>query len=212
MPATSGWATRSSASAPSRRRTKAPRLSSSPLPRDIEEMPRGSTRSSAIRSLPRSVNSDEVTNGRIAVGASSWKPSGSGCSRPPCQTKTLRKRSSVRTSRCSTPRRRHSASAHGFSDRKESGPASTRKPSTRSLTMVPPSRSRASISVSSSGVCRSRASSVSRCAAANPLMPPPTTTTFIAGTFIAGPASPARFVGGLFQERRGPVPLRRASR
>ena len=41
----------------------------------------------------RTENSDEVANGRSAVGASSWKPSGSGCSRPPCQTNTLRKRS-----------------------------------------------------------------------------------------------------------------------
>src|SRR6059058_804030 len=44
MPATSGWATRSSASRPSRRRTNAPRLSSA-------APPRGSTRSSAIRSF-----------------------------------------------------------------------------------------------------------------------------------------------------------------
>ena len=57
----------------------------------------------------------------------------------------------MRTSRSSTPSRRHNASAHGFSDKNESGPASTRNPSTRSLAMLPPSRSRASISVRSSG-------------------------------------------------------------
>src|SRR5439155_506260 len=151
-----------SASAPSRRRTNAPRLSSSP---PTEPPPRGSRRSSAIRALPRHENNDDVTNGASRVGASSWKPSGSGCSRPRNQTKTLRKRSSVRTSRSSTPSRRQSASAHGFSDRNESGPASTRKPSARSVTMVPPSRRRASTTRTSRSTRRSRASSIARAAA-----------------------------------------------
>src|SRR6266404_3641844 len=54
MPATRGWATRSSASRPRRRRTKAPRLSSG-------SPPRGSTRSQAIRSLPGQEKSREAS-------------------------------------------------------------------------------------------------------------------------------------------------------
>src|SRR5262245_45699496 len=119
-------------------------------------------------------------NGPSLVGASSWKPSGSACRRPARQTKTFLNRSSVRTSRCSTPSLRQSASAHGFSERNESGPASTRNPPACSVAMVPPSRSRKSTTVSSRLIDRSRASSTARCAAASPVMPPPTTTSFIA--------------------------------
>src|SRR5881409_3861777 len=72
MPATSGWATRSRASAPSRRRTNAPRLSSSPP--TAPPPPRGNTRSSAIRALPRHENNDDVAKGTSRVGASSWNP------------------------------------------------------------------------------------------------------------------------------------------
>src|SRR2546425_10374 len=75
MPATSGWATRSSASRPSRRRTNAPRLSSS-------DTPRGRRRSRAIRSLPGQEKSPDVMNGPSLVGARSWNPSGRGWRRP----------------------------------------------------------------------------------------------------------------------------------
>ena len=98
---TSGWATRSSASRPSRRRTKAPRLSSSLVPR-------GMTRSRAIRSLPRQEKSPDLTNGPSLVGARSWKPSGSGWSRPrttaqarsPGGSRRARRRATGSTRRC----------------------------------------------------------------------------------------------------------------
>src|SRR5216684_3113568 len=171
MPATRGWATRSSASRPSRRRTKAPRLSSG-------SRPRGSTRSRAMRSLPGQEKRRERSKGPKRVGARSWKPSGSGCRRPRKTTKTRRKRSSVRTSLSSRPIRRQSSSAQGFSERNESAPHSTRKPSRRSVWMVPPSRSEASKRLSSRSSPPSRASSQARWAAARPAMPPPTMASF----------------------------------
>src|SRR5216684_3242526 len=172
MPATRGWATRSSASRPSRRRTKAPRLSSG-------SRPRGSTRSRAMRSLPGQEKRRERSKGPKRVGARSWKPSGSGCRRPRKTTKTRRKRSSVRTSLSSRPIRRQSSSAQGFSERNESAPHSTRKPSRRSVWMVPPSRSEASKRLSSRSSPPSRASSQARWAAARPAMPPPTMASFM---------------------------------
>ena len=49
----------------------------------------------------------------------------------------------------------------------------------RSVAMVPPTRSRASSSVSSTARPRSRASSVARWAAASPAIPPPTMMNFM---------------------------------
>src|SRR5260370_1934525 len=172
MPGGGGGGTRWRASRPSRRGTNAPRLSSS-------AWPRGRTRSSATLSFPGQEKRREARNGASRVGASSWKPSGSGWSRPARQTKTFRYRSSVRASRSSIPSRRQSASAHGFSERNESGPASTSKPPARSLAILPPSRAPASRSTSSSAMPRSRASSTARCAAASPVTPPPTTTSLM---------------------------------
>ena len=87
----------------------------------------------AMRSLPPQEKSDERSREASRVGARSWKPSGSGWRRPSKATKAVRKRSSVRTRRSSRPTRRQSASAQGFSEMKESGPDSTRKPSRRSV-------------------------------------------------------------------------------
>src|SRR5690348_2637017 len=71
------------------------------------------------------------------------------------------------------PSRFASATASGFSEMKESGPRSSRKPSRSSVSSVPPTRSEASIKVRlSAGL-----SSVRRCAAARPEIPPPMTTT-----------------------------------
>src|SRR5262245_15304410 len=103
-------------------------------------------------------------------------PSGSGRSRPPRTTYVCRKRSSVRQSRGPRPMRSARASAQGFSEMNESAPASRRKPSARSVRIVPPSRGDASRSTTSSRRSPSRASSTRRWAAARPAIPPPTTT------------------------------------
>src|SRR3990172_2374638 len=72
--------------------------------------------------------------------------------------------------------RSKSLMAQGFSEMKESGPASITKPSVRSVAMAPPSRLPASRRVSWTGLWRSRLNSTSRCAAARPAIPPPMTT------------------------------------
>src|SRR5689334_5429919 len=71
------------------------------------------------------------------------------------------------------PSRFASATASGFSEMKESGPRSSKKPSRSSVSSVPPTRSEASIKVT----LRDGLSSVRRCAAARPEIPPPMTTT-----------------------------------
>ena len=170
MPPMSGCTTRSSTSPPKRRRTNAPRLSS-PVARE-----RGSTRSNAQRILPVHEKSEVVTMGQRRVGAIIRNPSGNGCSLPRWTTWDLRWVVAVAMIRSATPKRSASRVNQGLEDRKESGPSSTRHPPSSTVRIVPPNRSERSRSVTSRPV---RFVSASRCAALNPAMPPPTTTTFI---------------------------------
>ena len=138
MPPTSGWATRSSASRPKRRRTKAPRLSSS------SGLPRGnkSSRCHAQLAAPREqrgLQKGPEASGRqqkktfrqrferAALDDVNFLISGLRRNQPRCQTKTLAE-----------------AERPGFSVMNESGPPSTRKSPTRSVAMAPPRRGDAS--------------------------------------------------------------------
>ena len=156
-----------------------------------------------MRSLPGQVNRRDVISGKNRVGASSRKPSGSGCSAPWCTTNVRRCSSRVRTSRGVKPMRSHSCSAHGFSEMNESGPASMTKPSMRSVAIAPPRCRPASSRVTCTGRCCSRLSSTSRCAAARPAMPPPTTA--MCGVRLDAIASCRALVG------RASVPARISS-
>src|SRR4029079_15674254 len=71
------------------------------------------------------------------------------------------------------PSRRQRSAAHGFSVRKESGPASTRQPPTCSVARTPPKRGPDSYTAYSSD-SPSRRRSSSAHAAASPEIPPPT--------------------------------------
>src|SRR5580704_14842058 len=77
-----------------------------------------------------------------------------------------------------------SAEACGFVRTHESGPASSRKPSFRSVMRFPPSRGEASNSVTDTEPPRSRARPKAAWAAARPVTPPPTTTSRL-GSAIA---------------------------
>src|ERR1041385_8234409 len=169
MPPISGCTTRSKASRPKRRFTNDARLSSS------FAAPRGVKYSAPIRRFPPAAKSGVVANGKKRVGAIRRNPSGSGTARPFRTTRTLCCAGFVEIRRSSRPSRSHSASAQGFAEMSESGPASTTKPSTCSVAMAPPTRSRASKRRISSAEFLSCAISVRRCAAARPAMPPPMT-------------------------------------
>src|SRR5881628_587 len=67
--------------------------------------------------------------------------------------------------------------AHGFCDRKESGPPSMTKPPTRSVRILPPRRGAASTSVHWGGLSRGAALSARPYAALRPAIPPPTIST-----------------------------------
>ncbi len=165
MPATSGCTSRSNVSRPRRRRAKLARLSSAPLSR------RGTKYSQASLSLPSGLRIGVVTTGQIRLGAISMKPSGIGTSRPRRTTNAFLPRGFVPISSSPRPSRRQRSTAQGTFVMKLSAPCSTRKPSRRWVQSDPPKRSLASNSVSSIA----GSSSMSRCAAARPAIPPPIT-------------------------------------
>ena len=96
----------------------------------VARRPRGSTRSSAMRSLPGQEKSDEARNGPERVGRQEQEAFGQRV-QPAARTTKVRALPSSRADQPRPRRRagRHSASAHGFSVMNESAPASMRNPS-----------------------------------------------------------------------------------
>src|SRR5436309_1724477 len=171
MPVINGSMMRSSASLPRRRRKNPPRDSSPRLLR------RGISSSAPRRSLPFQDSTPLLRNGPSRVGTPSANPSGSSSRRPFTYTYVLRRSWFVPITRSARPSRRHSSMAHGFCDRKESGPPSMTKPPTRSVRILPPRRGAASTSVHWGGLSRGAALSVRPYAALRPAIPPPTIST-----------------------------------
>ena len=147
-----------------------------------------SSRSAAMRSLPRQDMIGERAMASRSVGAISEKPSGTRTSLPRCTMYAPRGPSSVLMISPPSPSCSASSMAHGFSVRIESGPVSTTKPSRRSVPSRPPTR----CAPSNSSTCTPRC--FRRYAAVSPLTPPPTTQTRIRRPRARPP--PSRRVSG----------------
>ena len=170
MPATSGWATRSSASAPepaAHEGAQALVVAAAARQHEVE-------RHAQLAGPREERRGREGRAARSAPGAGSRPAAGAGARgarRTPCGSGRRCARAGPRR-RAGGTARAPTASRRGTSR----GPPRRGSRPSRSVAMVPPSRSRASSSVSSSAIARSRASSTARCAAASPVMPPPTTS------------------------------------
>ena len=195
MPPTMGWARRTSASVPSRRRTKSARLSSASSRR------RGTKGSAATLSLPGQESNGEARNGSSREGAIRCSPSGTGSRREPRRTRLPACSRAVGRMLSASPTSRQRSRPRGFSVMIESGPRSMTRPSRATVSMMPPARALPSSTVRSSGMPSRAAILARRCAAARPEMPAPTTTMRFRRASAMHNASEARIVRK--NDRRG---------
>ena len=163
MLASIGPITRCRTSAPQRRRTKAPTLSSL-------EPPFGISGSSKSRSLVMGENSGEASSGRTRMGTTILKPSGSGVILP-SWSNWIGAPNGGWTISSPKPNSRVSSRPAGFWVTTESGPRSSRPSAVGSVRIRPPSFSPASIS-------QTRwPARLAYQAALSPAIPPPMTAT-----------------------------------
>jgi len=163
MPPTSGSIRSWYASSPNLRAMKDAMDSSSPL-----VLSRTSGLSSARR-LPASDSRGLAARAAVSMGTMPEKPCGRGASTWLCMMNELAVRGVRGITPPAIPRSSQSRRTSGLVVRKLSGPASSTKPSTRSVRILPPTFSSCSTSVMSRPGARRDASQ----AAERPVIPPP---------------------------------------